>query len=66
VGSGLGLLGDDASGGNEGGIEVIIARELKTALEGDTVGFGGSHATEIGDGDLTAMDGKPHADEGGG
>ncbi len=46
AGSGLGLLGDDASGGNDGGVEVIAARQLQPPLEGGTLGLGGSHAAE--------------------
>jgi hypothetical protein len=33
-------------------------------LEGGALGFGGSHATEVGYGDLAAMDGEAHADQG--
>ena len=64
VGSGLGLLRDDASGGDDGGIEVIAAGQLKTMLKGNALGLGGSHTTEVRHGDLTAMDGEPHADQG--
>jgi hypothetical protein len=66
AGSGLGLLGDDASGGNDGGVEVIAAGQFEATLEGGALSLGGSHATQVGHGDLTAMDGESHADEGGG
>ncbi len=66
VGSGLGLLGDNASGGNGGGIEMVAAGELQATLEGSPLGLGGRHATQVRHGDLAAMDGKSHADQGGG
>ena len=64
VGSGLGLLREDTSGGDGGGIEVIAVGQLKAMLKGNALGQGGSHTTEVRHGDLTAMDGEPHADEG--
>ena len=45
---------------------MIAARQLKAMLEGNALGLGGSHATEVGHGDLAAMDGESHADQGGG
>ena len=35
AGSGLGLLRDDATGGNGGGIEVIVVGQFQAMLEGD-------------------------------
>ena len=63
MGSGIGLLAGDASGGNGGGVEVIAGFELQAALGGQTLGIGGSHAAEVGHGDLAAMDGEAHADQ---
>ena len=63
VGSRVGLLREDAPGGNNDRIEVVAVGQLEAALEGDTLGCGGSHATEVRDRNLAAMDGKPHADE---
>ena len=64
VGSWLGLLGDDASGGNDGGIEVIAARQFQAALEGNSLGLGRSHTSQVRHGNLSAMDCKSHADQG--
>ncbi len=63
-GSGLGLLGDDVSGGNDGGIKMIAAGQLQATLEGGMLGLGWSHAAQIRHRDLAAMNGEPHADEG--
>jgi hypothetical protein len=57
------LLGDDASGRNGGGVEVIAAREFKAMVEGSTLGFGGRHAAKVGDCYFASMDGEPHAYE---
>ena len=43
---------------------MIAAGQLKAMLEGNALGLGGSHATEVGHRDLAAMDGEPHADQG--
>ncbi len=62
-GSGLGRLGDDASGGNHGGVEMIAAGQFEATLEGDTLGLGRRHATQVRHRDLAAMDGESHADQ---
>ena len=63
MGSGFGLLRDDAPGRDDRGVEMIAAGEFETTVKGGALGFGRGHATEVRDGDLTAMDGKPHADQ---
>lgn len=43
---------------------MIAAGKLQAMVEGDALGLGWSHATEVRYGDLAAMDGEPHADQG--
>jgi hypothetical protein len=45
---------------------MIVAGEFESSVEGDAFGVGRSHATKVRDGDLAAVNRKPHAYQRGG
>jgi len=64
-GAGGGGLGEDAAGGRAGGVKTVFEVEAEAAGAGLAAGVGDGEAGEVGYGDLAAVDGETHGDEGG-
>jgi len=61
-GSGCGGLGEDASGGHGGGVELVRDVEVEAAVQGGVGGLGDSQAGEGGDANLTDVQRQAEGD----
>ena len=64
-GAGDGRLGQHVAGGYVGGIEAVFEIDAEAEGAGLSAGVCDGEAGEVGDGDLAAVDGEAHGDEGG-
>jgi len=58
-------LCEDAAGWRGGGVEAVLEVEAEAEGTGFFAGVGDGETAEVGDFDLTAVDGEAHGDEGG-
>ena len=65
AGAGGGGLGEDAAGGDGGGVETVFDIEVDAGFEGGGAGLADGHAGEVGDGDLVAVERNAQGDRGG-